>query len=285
MASLTAKIFAVTGGASGIGAATCRLLAERGAGVICVADVSSTNFGSLQKSITEINSLTLVQCTVLDVTSSEDVNQWLRDIVSSHGNLHGAANIAGVAQGAGLRTTPTILAETDADWSRILKVNLDGVFYCTRAQVRAMTDLPKGNRSIVNVASIAAFSHMPDVYAYSTSKQACVHFTACVAADVFPLGIRVNCVSPGKADWMPLVTFDHVAPASNGKQESQTRRYCPSLSLMQSPWTRSRPCTPAKALQCVELMKWRVRLCGCSAKTLTRSMEPTSMSEQASHSA
>ncbi|KAF5137818.1 Chanoclavine-I dehydrogenase easD [Metarhizium anisopliae] len=172
MASLTAKIFAVTGGASGIGAATCRLLAERGAGVICVADVSSTNFGSLQKSITEINSLTLVQCTVLDVTSSEAVNQWLRDIVSSHGNLHGAANIAGVAQGAGLRTTPTILAETDADWSRILKVNLDGVFYCTRAQVRAMTDLPKGNRSIVNVASIAAFSHMPDVYAYSTSKQA-----------------------------------------------------------------------------------------------------------------
>ncbi|KFG79550.1 oxidoreductase [Metarhizium anisopliae] len=208
MASLTAKIFAVTGGASGIGAATCRLLAERGAGVICVADVSSTNFDSLQKSITEINSLTLVQCTVLDVTSSEDVNQWLRDIVSSHGNLHGAANIAGVAQGAGLRTTPTILAETDADWSRILKVNLDGVFYCTRAQVRAMTDLPKGNRSIVNVASIAAFSHMPDVYAYSTSKQACVHFTACVAADVFPLGIRVNCVSPGITNTPLLPQFE-----------------------------------------------------------------------------
>ncbi|KHN97495.1 oxidoreductase [Metarhizium album ARSEF 1941] len=209
MESFAAKIIAITGGASGIGAATCRLLAKRGAAVICVGDACSTNFDSLHEAVAGVNPATLLQCTVLDVTSSDQVDQWLRDIVSAHGDLHGAANIAGVAQGAGLRATPTILGETDADWSRVLKVNLDCVFYCTRAQVGAMKDLPGGaRRSIVNVASIAAFSHVPDVYAYSTSKQACAHFTACVAADVVRIGIRVNCVSPGITNTPLLPQFE-----------------------------------------------------------------------------
>nr|AET10047.1 chanoclavine-I dehydrogenase [Epichloe glyceriae] len=205
MASVSSNIFAITGGASGIGAATCRLLAHRDAAVICVADVVPTNFDSLKKSVHEINQSTVVQCTVVDVASSSAVNKWLEDIVSEHCDLHGAANVAGIGQGAGLRQSPTILAETDEDWSRIMKVNLDGVFYCTRAEVVAMKDLPAGNRSIVNVASIAAFSHVPDVFAYGTSKGACAYFTACVATDVFPMGIRVNCVSPAGVTKTPLL--------------------------------------------------------------------------------
>ncbi|KAG6140333.1 putative secondary metabolism biosynthetic enzyme [Claviceps purpurea] len=173
---MTSKVFAITGGASGIGAATCRLLAERGAAVICLADVSSTNFTSLQESIAKSNPSTLVHCTELD--------------------------------GAGLRATPTILEENDAEWSRILDVNLNGVFYSTRAQVRVMKDLPPGHRSIVNVASIAAFSHVPDVYAYGTSKSACAYLTTCIAADVFWSGIRVNCVSPGITNTPMLPQFE-----------------------------------------------------------------------------
>ncbi|KAG6012878.1 putative secondary metabolism biosynthetic enzyme, partial [Claviceps lovelessii] len=172
MSSVSARIFAVTGGASGIGAATCRLLAERGAAVICVADVDCTGFASLQDSIAGINASTLVQCTKVDVRSAQEVDLWLHGIVSKHGDLHGAANVAGIAQAAGLRTTPTILGEDDAEWCRVLKVNLDGVLYSTRAEVKVMRDLPPAHRSIVNVASIAAFSHVPDVYAYGTSKNA-----------------------------------------------------------------------------------------------------------------
>ncbi|KAM0797772.1 short chain dehydrogenase/oxidoreductase CpoX2 [Usnea florida] len=197
MALVTSRVFAITGGASGIGAATSRLLAQRGAAVICVGDISSNNFEELKRTIQQINSATEVHCNVLDVTSPVEVEQWIQNIISTHGDLHGAANIAGIAQGAGIRQSPTILEESDQAWSTVMKVNLDGVFYCTRAEVRAMKDLPVGDRSIVNVASIAAFYHMPDVYAYGTSKGACAYFTACVAADTFPLGIRVNCVSPG----------------------------------------------------------------------------------------
>nr|AEV21225.1 chanoclavine-I dehydrogenase [Periglandula ipomoeae] len=224
MSSVSSKIFAITGGASGIGAATCRLLADRGAAIICLADVSSNNFVSLQESIAEVNPSTLVQCTVLDVSSAVDVNQWLQDIVSIHGDLHGAANVAGIAQGAGLRATPTILEEKDADWSRILDVNLNGVFYSTRAQVRAMKNLPCGNRSIVNVASISAFSHVPDVYAYSTSKNACAYLTTCIAADVFWSGIRVNCVSPGITNTPLLPQFEPKAKSLNEIQEIYRRQ-------------------------------------------------------------
>lgn len=198
MASVTSKIIAVTGGASGIGAATCRLLSKRGASVICIGDISSKGFDDITDTIKEINPSTQVQCTTLDVTSSTEVEQWMATIISTYGDLHGAANIAGIAQGAGLRQIPAILEETDEAWAGIMKVNLDGVFYCTRAEVRAMKGLPVGDRSIVNVGSVAGLYHVPDVFAYGTSKGACAYFTTCVAADTFPLGIRVNTVSPGE---------------------------------------------------------------------------------------
>lgn len=197
MASVTSKVFAVTGGASGIGAATCRLLAQRGAAVICVGDIINTNFESLESSIKDINRCTKIDCSVLNVTSSAEVEQWVQRIITTYGVLDGAANVAGIAQGAGIRQTPTILEETDESWKQIMKVNLDGIFYCTRAEIRAMKNISSSRHCIVNVASIAAFSHVPDVYAYGTSKGACAYFTTCVAADSFTLGIRVNTVSPG----------------------------------------------------------------------------------------
>ncbi|RYP93154.1 hypothetical protein DL770_000728 [Monosporascus sp. CRB-9-2] len=220
MATVTSRIFAITGGASGIGAATCRLLAERGAAVICVGDVSDKDFDELEKSIREINPSTQVSCKYLDVTSSAKVEEWMQGIIATHRDLHGAANIAGMAQGAGLRQSPTILEESDADWSKIMKVNLDGVFYCTRAEVRAMKDLPFCDRSVVNVSSIAAFAHMPDVYAYGTSKAACAYFTDCVASDTFPMGIRVNSVSPGVTN-TPLLP--HFMPNARSLDEVEER--------------------------------------------------------------
>lgn len=198
MASVSSKIFAVTGGASGIGAATSRLLAQRGAAVVCIGDISAKNFETLREEIGALSPSTKVHCTSLDVTSSTDVEKWIRSIVSTFGDLHGLANVAGIAQAAGIRQTPVLVEETDEEWSRILKVNLDGIFYCTRAAVRAMKSLPPHDRSIVNVGSIAAFIHLPDAYAYGTSKGACSYFTTCAATDAFPLGIRINSVSPGQ---------------------------------------------------------------------------------------
>ncbi|KAJ6061279.1 short chain dehydrogenase/oxidoreductase CpoX2 [Penicillium canescens] len=196
MASDFSKVFAITGGASGIGAATCHLLAQRGAEAICVGDISSERLAELRESIQATYPLTDVRCTVLDVSSSAAINEWVDSITAEFGRLDGAANIAGMAQGAGIRHCPTILEEDETQWKRILQVNLDGVFYATKAEVRAMKPM-SGDRSIVNVASIASMAHMPDVFAYGTSKGACAYFTTCVAQDVIPFGIRVNTVSPG----------------------------------------------------------------------------------------
>lgn len=201
MASVTSRIFAITGGASGIGAATCRLLAARGASVLCVADISDKHFHELEQNIKAINSTTTLACTMVDVTSSKDVEQWISSIIALYGDLHGAANIAGVAQEAEARTSPTILEERDDEWHKILQVNLDGVFFCTRAQVRAMKSGNIMDRSIVNIGSIVAFQHLPDTYAYGTSKAALAYLTTCVASDTFQFGIRMNTVSPG---WSPL---------------------------------------------------------------------------------
>ncbi|KAF9250203.1 hypothetical protein CBS147333_7618 [Penicillium roqueforti] len=219
MASVKSRVFAITGGASGIGAATSRLLAERGATAVCVGDISCKNFDELKESMKKINPATEVHCSLLDVTSPTEVEKWVKSIVAKFGNLHGAANIAGIAQGAGLRNSPTILEEGDEEWSKVLKVNLDGVFYCTRAEVRAMKSLPSDDRSIVNVGSIAALSHIPDVYAYGTSKGASTYFTTCVAADTFPFGIRVNSVSPGITDTPLLPQFMPKAQTSDEVKE------------------------------------------------------------------
>lgn len=182
-----------------MGAATCRLLARRGARAICAGDISSKGFDTLKREIAELNPQTELRCTVLDVTSRQAVEDWIKGITDEFGDLHGAANIAGLPQVMGARGIPAILEETDEDWARILNVNLNGIFLCTRAEIRAMKDLASGNRAIVNLASIASMGHNPDVYAYRTSKRACAHFSESVAKDVFRMGIRVNVVSPGRS--------------------------------------------------------------------------------------
>jgi chanoclavine-I dehydrogenase len=78
-----------------------------------------------------------------------------------------------------------------------MSVNIDGIMFSTREQVRAMVALPLAPRSIVNVASLASVLHTPDAYAYGASKRACASFSSSVAKDVLDFGIRVNTVSPG----------------------------------------------------------------------------------------
>ena len=200
MASVASKVFAITGGASGIGAATCRLLAQRGAAVICIGDLSHKHMNKLQEDIRGINPAIKVHCTVLDVSCSSDVDRWVNNITTTFAKLSGAANIAGMPQGAGVRQSPTILEEDDEQWKKLFQVNLDGILYATRAQVRAMKDCSSSeDRSIVNVASIASMTHMPDAFAYGTSKAGCAYFTTCVAQDVIPFGIRANTISPGSS--------------------------------------------------------------------------------------
>lgn len=196
--SVEGKVFAVTGAGSGMGAAICCLLAQRGARAVGASDISAKGLDALKASIAQLNLPTKIHTTTLDVTSPSAIDAWIKDIVDTFGDLHGAANSAGLPQAIGVRSAPAILEETDEAWKRVMGVNLDGIFYCTRAEVGAMKALDnKTDRAVVNISSMASLKHDGDIYAYRTSKAASAHFTQSVAKDCQKFNIRVNCVSPG----------------------------------------------------------------------------------------
>jgi len=215
MASLAGKVFAITGGASGMGLATARRLAEFKAKAIAIGDFNTKNFEEVKKEILKINPDVKVLTSKLDVASSSSVNAWIQEIIDTFGALDGAVNAAGVAQVVGARQKPTILEETDETWERTMGVNINGIFYSTRAQVKAMVSLPKAPRSIVNISSLVSLVHGPDAYAYAVSKHAAATLTTCVAKDVLSFGIRVNTISPA-ATLTPMLAQFFPANAGGG---------------------------------------------------------------------
>lgn len=196
MASLSNKVFAITGGASGMGLATGLRLARANVRAICIGDFNAQTLDGARDQILAANSKTEVLTTKIDVSSSSSVQGWINDIIEKFGTLDGAVNCAGVAQKVMARKSPTILEETDETWERTIGVNLNGVFFSTRAEVQAMVKLDKAPRSIVNIASMASMVHGPDCYAYGVSKRAVASLSTSVSKDVLPFGIRVNTVSP-----------------------------------------------------------------------------------------
>lgn len=142
---LLGRVFAITGGASGIGFATAKILSARGA-TVCVADVDP----DAMKAATAYFSDKGVECDVqrVDVSKRKEVDAWIGGIVTKHGRLDGAANVAGVI--GKCHGIATVAELEDEDWDKIIGVNLTGTMYCMRAQLKSIS---RGG-SIVNVSSI-----------------------------------------------------------------------------------------------------------------------------------
>jgi NAD(P)-dependent dehydrogenase (short-subunit alcohol dehydrogenase family) len=172
-------VAAVTGGASGIGAAIARRLMADGARVAVLdLDVSNAPEGTL--------------AVKADVTDDASVRAAIDQVLEEWDRLDVLVNNAGIgAQG-------TVADNPDEEWHRVLDVNLLGVVRASRAALPALRRSPSA--AIVNTASIAATAGLPQRALYSASKGAVLALTRAMAADHLAEGIRVNCVHPGTAD-------------------------------------------------------------------------------------
>ena len=184
----------VTGGASGIGAATARLLAAKGAKVV-VADLQADKGEAIA---TEIGG---AFCKV-DVTKTDDIINAV-EMAKSMGPLRVLVNSAGIGwaqRTVGRDGSYDSAANLDA-YKKVIAINLIGTFDCIRLAATAMSTtepLNDGERgAIVNIASVAAFDGQIGQAAYSSSKGGVVGMTLPVARDLAAVGIRVNTVAPG----------------------------------------------------------------------------------------
>jgi len=178
MGEFDGLVAVVTGGASGIGAAVAEELEARGARV-AVLDLEPDGAA---------HALALRA----DVSDDASVRAAVDRVVADLGRLDVLVNNAGIgAQG-------TVADNDDAEWLRVLDVNLLGMVRTSRAALPALRRSPAA--AIVNMGSIAATAGLPQRALYSATKGAVLALTRAMAADHLEEGIRVNCVHPGTAD-------------------------------------------------------------------------------------
>ena len=180
------KVAIVTGGASGIGRAICELFAEEGARV-AVADIDAEGGEETVRRIESAGGESVFMKT--DVSEEADVKRTVKATMESYGPVNVLVNNAAAFVFGKIEDI------TDADWQRVLGVNLIGPSYCVKHVVPLMKAAGAG--SIVNIASISSVVAQPAYIPYNASKGALLQLTRCLALDLGPFNIRVNCICPG----------------------------------------------------------------------------------------
>lgn len=206
--SLNGRVAVVTGAGSGMGLATVKAFLEQGAYVYAL-DISQDN---LERELGSEDNVTVI---ALDISDSAAVNEAFDKVRENHGKLHALVNAAGVsvptrravewvddinhrmveAMKKGEPFAPEFLGEIpDEDFDRVMKINLYGTFYTTRAAVPLLK--AAGGGAITNFASIAGLVSLPMPAYYPASKAAVVGMTRSNAGELAPFNIRVNALAP-----------------------------------------------------------------------------------------
>jgi meso-butanediol dehydrogenase / (S,S)-butanediol dehydrogenase / diacetyl reductase len=178
------RIALVTGGASGIGAATARALGAEGARVV-IADVDGLRGAALAEEIGAVFDQ-------VDVTDAPALERLIGDVVHTEGGLDVLVSCAFAA------ALGSIASLGSAEWARTLDVSLTGAFTAMRAAIPAMR--ARGVGAIVNVASISGLRGDRGLAAYNAAKAGMVNLTRSAALELAASGIRVNAVCPGLID-------------------------------------------------------------------------------------
>ena len=182
------KVALVTGAARGIGLAVAkRFLAEGWR--VALLDIEGELLQGAVAALVDPGDTLALHC---DVSDTAAVTAAMAEVNARFGRLDALVNNAGVAVFAPLLDT------SDADWNRVLAVNLTGPFLCAKAAVPLMRD--HGGGAIVNITSISAVRASTLRSAYGTSKAGLAHLTKQLAVELASLGIRVNGVAPGPVE-------------------------------------------------------------------------------------
>jgi NAD(P)-dependent dehydrogenase (short-subunit alcohol dehydrogenase family) len=200
MGILDGKAILITGAASGIGRASALEAHAEGAALV-LSDVDAAQGEALAAEITAGGgSATFAACDVTDERQVESLVSRARE----NGGLDGALNCAGILGTVGLTADTSF-----DDWRRILDVDLNGVFLCTKHEVRAM--LGNGGGSIVNMASAAGLIGWAGAPGYVAAKHGVVGLSKAAAVEYAAAGIRVNAMCPSYTE-TPMVSdlFDNL---------------------------------------------------------------------------
>lgn len=203
MSDFNGLVAIVTGGASGIGLATARLLASRGATVACF----------------DLDPVKVPEPLVgfaADVTDDAAVDRAVAQVVEQFGRL----DI--VISNAGIGAIGTVADNPSSEWLRVLDVNVVGMARIARAALPHLRRSPAA--AIVNTCSIAATAGLPARALYSATKGAVLSLTLAMAADHVREGIRVNCVNPGTADTPWVARLLDAAPDPEAERRALNAR-------------------------------------------------------------
>lgn len=183
--ALEGRTIIVTGTGSGIGQATAQLAAAGGAFVI------ATDIRGHEETTAAINDAGgKAEAQTLDVADPAAWEALATETISSHGRIHGLANVAGIVS-----NIDSLASQTVEGWERLIRIDLTGPFLGMRAVIRHM--LESGGGKIVNVASTAGIIGMPNVVAYSAAKGGVIAMSRQVAVEYAARNVQVNVVAPG----------------------------------------------------------------------------------------